>query len=144
MSTQNKYLTDDHILEMATDKLDISNPNPDKIVEIAELLDLELDPSNDLYFNPNFNTMKNFKFWKENRTDQEFTLNEQELRDKFKAFAETLTFDEIDQLPALRIVLDFFTSSEGLNSVFENERIDEITDSLKGVLYEVYDNKASE
>ncbi len=44
------YYTDDRILEEATFKLDISNPNPDKVMEIAELLDLYYDPTLDAYY----------------------------------------------------------------------------------------------
>ena len=45
------YLTETDILEMAS-RIDIYNPNVDKIHEIAEKLDLEFDEKEGAYFNP--------------------------------------------------------------------------------------------
>ncbi len=39
----NTHLTDEQIFDLVFEKLNISNPNPDKIIEIAEILDLEYD-----------------------------------------------------------------------------------------------------
>lgn len=49
-----KHLTDEEILDLAFVKLDISNPNVDRVYEIAELLDLEYDEENNAYLNPNY------------------------------------------------------------------------------------------
>jgi len=47
------HLTDNEVLDLAFDKLDIANPNPDKIQDIAEKMDLEWDEEKELYHNPN-------------------------------------------------------------------------------------------
>lgn len=47
------HITEEEILDLAFTKLNIANPNVDKIVEIAELLDLEYDKNNNSYHNPN-------------------------------------------------------------------------------------------
>lgn len=48
------HLAEEEILDLAFTKLNISNPNIDKIVEIAESLDLEFDEENNAYKNPNY------------------------------------------------------------------------------------------
>lgn len=48
----NMYLTEEQIFDLAFEKLNISNPNPDKIIEIAEMLDLEYDEEKGCYINP--------------------------------------------------------------------------------------------
>lgn len=49
-----EYLTEEDVLELAIFKLDISQPNTDKICEIADLLDLEFDEQKGMYKNPNY------------------------------------------------------------------------------------------
>jgi len=49
------HLTDEDIFDLAFEKLNISNPNVDKVIEIAQLLDLEYDNEADAYKNPNIN-----------------------------------------------------------------------------------------
>ena len=46
------HLTDNEVLEMAFDKLGIANPNVDKVLEYAELMDLEYDEEKGAYHNP--------------------------------------------------------------------------------------------
>jgi len=50
----NSHLTDEEIFELAFDKLNIANPNVDKLIEIAELLDLQYDEEQQAYKNPNY------------------------------------------------------------------------------------------
>lgn len=47
------HLSENEVLDIAFSKLNIANPNVDKIQEIAELLDLEFDEEKQLYHNPN-------------------------------------------------------------------------------------------
>lgn len=48
------HLTEEEIFDLAFTKLNIANPNVDKVVEIAELLDLEFDEENNAYKNPDY------------------------------------------------------------------------------------------
>jgi len=48
------HLTDEEVFDLAFTKLNIANPNVDKVVEIAELLDLEFDEENNAYKNPDY------------------------------------------------------------------------------------------
>ena len=48
------HLTDEEIMDLAFTKLNIANPNVDKVVEIAESLDLEFDEENNAYKNPDY------------------------------------------------------------------------------------------
>lgn len=49
-----KHLTEEEVFDLAFSKLNIDNTDIDKIVEIAELLDLEFDESEGSYINPNY------------------------------------------------------------------------------------------
>lgn len=46
------HLTEEEVLDLAFAKLNIANPNVDKITEIAESMDLEFDEENNAYKNP--------------------------------------------------------------------------------------------
>ena len=46
------HLTESDILEMAYTKLGMANPNVDKTVEFAELMDLDYDEKEGEYHNP--------------------------------------------------------------------------------------------
>jgi len=48
------HLTEEEVLDLAFTKLNIANPNIDKIIEIADSLDLEFDEENNAYKNPNY------------------------------------------------------------------------------------------
>lgn len=45
-----KYLTDEQIMEMAMDKLDVIRPSGDHIVSYAERLELDYDESTNQYY----------------------------------------------------------------------------------------------
>jgi hypothetical protein len=49
-----KHLTDEDIFDFAFSKLNIANPKVDKVIEIAEMLDLEYDEKVGKYKNPNY------------------------------------------------------------------------------------------
>lgn len=48
------HLTENDIFDLAFSKLNIANPNVDKVIEITELLDLEFDEEKQAYINPNY------------------------------------------------------------------------------------------
>ena len=46
------HLTTEEIYDLAYDRLDVSNIKPDKEQELAEMLGLEYDEKEEVYFNP--------------------------------------------------------------------------------------------
>lgn len=47
------HLTENEVIDLAFSKLNVANPNLDKIQDLAEKMDLEYDEEKELYHNPN-------------------------------------------------------------------------------------------
>jgi len=67
-----------------------------------------------------------FDFWLENKTAQHYDLDTVSLQERFNAWLPTKKMEWIKYYSSDRIILDFITSKEGLNSVFEQVQFPEI------------------
>lgn len=75
-----------------------------------------------------------FKFWKENRVDQEYQLTVTELKDKYLAYLQTKEESWITYY-GHQTVLSFVAADDGLKSVSEN--LNELQELLSGVRHQL-------
>ena len=78
-----------------------------------------------------------FKFWKENRLDQEFELNLEELKAKYKEYLATKEKSWIEYY-GHQTVNAFVTDKEGLNSTAEMEDLELLRSELMSVRHEYH------
>lgn len=74
-------------------------------------------------------TMKQFTFWKENKTDQEYTLTLDEIKAKYKVYLETKEQSWIEYY-GHQTVNSFIGDKDGLNSVADTDTITALRDEL--------------
>lgn len=81
---------------------------------------------------------KKFTFWKENKTDQEYSLTVDEIKDKYRAFLELQDLDWIMYYGHAGV--NFFVGDEkGLNSVTDQENYQELQELLMDVRHNYVD-----
>ena len=76
---------------------------------------------------------KSFKLFKENRLDQAYTLTVPELKTKFLAYLQKRGLDWVRYYYS-RAIIDFITSTEGLNSTIDTRQIIPIEEALEETL----------
>lgn len=62
--------------------------------------------------------MKTYTLWKDNRLDQEYKIDREELIKRFAAWLQTKGAAWVAYYNTERIVRDFLTANEGMSSVF--------------------------
>ena len=72
--------------------------------------------------------MKKYKFWKENKLDQEFELTLEEFKTKFFEWMKTKEKSWLSYY-CMVLVSTFISDKDGLNSI--SEELDELTESLR-------------
>lgn len=70
-----------------------------------------------------------FKFWKENKTDQEYELSLDDLKIKFRTYLKSLSKDQL-QNGYYASLVNFIGTPEGLNSMPENKQMPKIDELL--------------
>ncbi len=85
-------------------------------------------------------TFKTFKFWKDNRTDQEYTLGVEELKEKYKEFLKTKTRDWIERY-GHDTVNAFVGEKGGLRSVADEDAYRQLQNLLSDVRHELMAEK---
>jgi hypothetical protein len=80
-------------------------------------------------------TQKQFKFWKDNRIDQEFTMTIDEMKPKFIEWMKTKEADWLAYYSAA-VARIFITDKTGLSSVFEEKDLGSINKGLSEVKWE--------
>jgi len=85
-------------------------------------------------------TTRGFKFWKENRIDQEFDLSIEQVREKYKTWLSTKERDWIEACSD-DTVNCFVGDEDGLNSVPNGNTYDELIDLLRLTRREFLNNK---
>ena len=78
---------------------------------------------------------KQFKFWKENKLDQEFSMTIDEMKPKFVEWMKTKETDWLAYYSAAVARL-FITDETGLNSVFEENDLGAINKGLSETKWE--------
>jgi hypothetical protein len=77
--------------------------------------------------------MNKFDFWKENKMDQHFQLDQMELTMKFCDWLTTRSREWLDHYDSTTVIDCFITDKPGLNSVYESTQLEEIVKLLKPV-----------
>ena len=80
--------------------------------------------------------MQTFKFWKDNKLNQEFNLTKDQLISRFRKWLPNKEYDWLHYYGSYQIIPTFIAEKEGLSSVFEQSDLHIIIDELEPEFYD--------